>query len=158
MISLRVEVHLCPAVPTEPNTTAGITRFISALSEIIIALLPPSSKIVLPNRSPTILATFFPTFVEPVAEIRITRLSARKSSPTYLELDATKFRIPSGTLLRSSTLLTMFETAIAHNITFEEGFQSTTSPQTIANIAFQAQTATGKLKAEITPTTPRGWY
>jgi hypothetical protein len=39
---------------------------------------------------------------------------------------------------------------------FSEGFQTTASPQTSASAAFQLQTATGKLKAEITPTTPSG--
>ena len=34
---------------------------------------------------------------------------------------------------------------------FSEGFQTQTFPQTQANAAFQAQTATGKLKAEIVP-------
>ena len=46
--------------------------------------------------------------------------------------------------------------AIAQSITLELGFQITTSPQTIASMAFQAHTATGKLKALITPTTPSG--
>jgi hypothetical protein len=35
---------------------------------------------------------------------------------------------------------------------------SQTSPQIQANAVFQAQTATGKLKAEMIPTTPIGWY
>jgi hypothetical protein len=39
---------------------------------------------------------------------------------------------------------------------FSDGFQTTLSPQTKARQAFHAQTATGKLKAEITPTTPKG--
>ena len=91
-----------------------------------------------------------------LASADASRMSARKSSPTYLELDATKFRIPSGILFLSRTLLTMFETAIAQSITLEEGFHTTTSPQTMANIAFHAHTATGKLKAEITPTMPSG--
>ena len=38
---------------------------------------------------------------------------------------------------------------------FSEAFQTQTSPQTHAKAVFQAQTATGKLNAEITPTTPR---
>ncbi len=39
---------------------------------------------------------------------------------------------------------------------FSDGFQITGLPQTSANAVFQAQTATGKLKALITPTTPSG--
>ena len=37
---------------------------------------------------------------------------------------------------------------------FSEGFQTTALPQTRARAAFQLQTATGKLKAEMMPTTP----
>ena len=39
---------------------------------------------------------------------------------------------------------------------FSDGFQTTVSPQTSASAAFHAQTATGKLNAEMTPTTPSG--
>src|SRR5690242_12860916 len=41
---------------------------------------------------------------------------------------------------------------------FSEGFQTITSPQTSANIAFHDQTATGKLNADITPTIPSGCH
>ncbi len=37
-----------------------------------------------------------------------------------------------------------------------DGFQMTGSPQTSATAVFHDQTAAGKLKAEITPTTPIG--
>ncbi|MNT60518.1 hypothetical protein D3C72_1981040 [compost metagenome] len=39
---------------------------------------------------------------------------------------------------------------------FSDGFQTTELPQTIASAVFHDQTATGKLKAEMTPTTPSG--
>ena len=39
---------------------------------------------------------------------------------------------------------------------FSDGFQITGSPQTSASAAFQDQTATGKLKAEITAQGPIG--
>ena len=39
---------------------------------------------------------------------------------------------------------------------FSEPFQIQASPQTQARAVFQDQTATGKLKAEIMPTTPSG--
>ena len=41
---------------------------------------------------------------------------------------------------------------------FSDGFHTQTSPQTHAKAEFQLQTATGKLNAEIIPTTPKGWY
>jgi hypothetical protein len=37
-----------------------------------------------------------------------------------------------------------------------EGFQTTVSPQARATAVFHDQTAAGKLKAEMTPTTPSG--
>ena len=39
---------------------------------------------------------------------------------------------------------------------FSEGFHTTGSPQTMAMAKFQDHTATGKLKALITPTGPSG--
>ena len=39
-----------------------------------------------------------------------------------------------------------------------DGFQIIESPQTAATIAFQAQTATGKLKAVMMPTGPSGCH
>lgn len=39
-----VDVHLCPAVPTDAKTVAGITMLRSASSFTIMALLPPSSR------------------------------------------------------------------------------------------------------------------
>ena len=42
-----------------------------------------------------------------------------------------------------------------HKGVFSLGFQIQTLPQTQAKATFQLQTATGKLKAEIIPTTPR---
>ena len=40
----------------------------------------------------------------------------------------------------------------------DDGFHSVASPQTAARALFQAQTATGKLKAVMTPTTPSGCH
>ncbi len=45
---------------------------------------------------------------------------------------------------------------MAHRGTFEDGFHRLVSPQIVAIIVFQDQTATGKLKALMVPTTPRG--
>ena len=47
-------------------------------------------------------------------------------------------------------------TASAVSGVFSDGFQTTESPQTSASAAFHAHTATGKLNAEMTPTTPSG--
>jgi len=52
----------------------------------------------------------------------------------------------------------MDRTASAHSGVFSEGFHATVLPHTKASAAFHDQTATGKLKAEITPTTPKGCH
>ncbi|MNN37639.1 hypothetical protein D3C81_1515970 [compost metagenome] len=46
--------------------------------------------------------------------------------------------------------------ASAHSDAFSDGFHSTPLPHTSASAAFHAHTATGKLKAEITPHRPYG--
>ena len=66
--------------------------------------------------------------------------------------------IPSGRLFAAATLFQMCWQATAHNGAFSLPFQTTVLPQTTANAKFQAQTATGKLNAEITPTTPSGCH
>ena len=49
-------------------------------------------------------------------------------------------------------------TASAANGVLGDGFQTIALPQTAASIAFHAHTATGKLNAVITPTTPSGCH
>ena len=83
--------------------------------------------------------------------------SAVKYSPT-LKSPFTKHEIPSGRLFSLATSSQIFWQATLHNGVFSEGFHIHVSPQIQAKAVFQHQTATGKLKAEIIPTTPRGWY
>ena len=64
----------------------------------------------------------------------------------------TKLNIPVYPF-RSRTSLQIFWTAMAHNGTEEDGFQIVTSPAAAAINAFQAHTATGKLKARRHPVT-----
>ena len=64
--------------------------------------------------------------------------------------------MPSGIPLATNTSLAIFWQAKAQNGVFSLGFQTVTLPQIQANAVFQLQTATGKLKAEIIPTTPKG--
>ena len=52
----------------------------------------------------------------------------------------------------------MFWQAIPHKGVFSDGFQIHVSPEIHAKAVFQHHTATGKLKADMIPTTPRGWY
>src|SRR5690606_19630917 len=149
-----VDVQRCPAVPTAPKTAPTNTIFKSECSDTIMALFPPNSKIVLPKRSATVFDTWRPIRVDPVKETNGTRLSLFIKSPEAFPV--TKQLTPSGTLFFSNTLEMIFWHAIAHNGVFELGFQTQTSPQTQAKAAFQAQTATGKLNAEMIPTIPSG--
>ena len=102
MISLRVDVHLCPAVPTAPNTapTSDISR--SASLDIMIALFPPSSNKLRPKRAPTAAPTAFPIRVDPVADNSAIRLSWLISAP-MLRSPRIKHEVPSGTSLASNT-------------------------------------------------------
>ena len=81
----RVLVHLCPAVPTAPNNIAGITISISAVSSTIIALFPPSSRMVLPKREPTTSPMRLPIGVLPVAEIKGTQYKIRRHDCIWAE-------------------------------------------------------------------------
>lgn len=64
-----MEVHLCPAVPTQANTHALRAKSRSPSFITMQALLPPNSRIVLPNLLWTVSLILFPTPVEPVNEI-----------------------------------------------------------------------------------------
>ncbi len=63
-----------------------------------------------------------------------------------------------GASLASRTRCAIRVMAIEHRGTFEEGFQIIESPQMAATVEFQAQTATGKLKAVMIPTGPSGCH
>jgi hypothetical protein len=92
----------------------------------------------------------------PVAEINGTRASETMRSPISVG-PMSRFITPRRSL-RWRTPLTMCWTAIAVRGTLCDGFQTMVSPQTAAIIAFQAQTAPGKLKAVMMPTTPSGCH
>ena len=102
MISLLVDVHRCPAVPTAPKTapTSDISR--SASLEIMIELFPPNSSKLRPSLAPRAAPTALPIRVEPVAETRGTRLSLLIASPIILS-PMTMHETPSGTLFATNT-------------------------------------------------------
>ena len=87
-------MHLWPAVPTAPNTTAGMAKSRLAVSSMIIALLPPNSRIVFPNRLDTVELTWRPIDVDPVNETRGKRLSLSIFSPTTEPWPMTEENIP----------------------------------------------------------------
>src|SRR3546814_2506777 len=117
----------------------------SALSVIIMALLPPNSRRALPRRAPTTAPTDFPIRVEPVAETSAILGSFAIISPVSRP-PARSPDTPSGTLFSLKTAAAIFWQATAVSGVFSEGFHIQTSPHTQAIIAFHDQTATGKLK------------
>src|SRR4030095_1906186 len=156
-ITRRVEVQRWPAVPTAPKKTDCVAMSMSALGATINALLPPISMIVRPNRPWTVLATFKPMLTEPVAETNGIRASSANFWPTVLRSPISRVKIAGSAPVSRQTRSAIFVTAIAVSGVFSEGFQTVASPQTAASAAFHDQTATGKLNAVITATTPRGY-
>ena len=69
-----------------------------------------------------------------------------------------KVKIAGSAPVSRQTRSAIFVTAIAVSGVFSDGFQTVASPQTAASAAFHDQTATGKLKALITATTPSGCH
>ena len=95
--------------------------------------------------------------VEPVAEISGRRSSAIIVSPISWSVPMTMLKI-GGAPHASSARWAIFVVAIAVSGVFQDGFQIIESPQAAATIAFQAQTATGKLKAVMMPIVPSGCH
>ncbi len=153
----RVLVQRCPAVPTAPNRTARVTRSGLASSMTMMPLLPPSSSRVRPRRAPTTSATRRPMRHDPVALMSGNRRSASMRSPISESLPMISRHTPFQPC-RSSTRSTIASTATAVSGVLRDGFQTTQSPHTIAISAFQLHTATGKLKAVMTPVTPSGCH
>src|SRR5450631_449861 len=157
MISRRVLVHRCPAVPTAPNNAPKTAISRSACSLIIMALFPPSSNRDRPNREATTEARVLPIRVDPVAETNGIRMSLLIHSPTSRP-PVTILLTPSGTSFFLKISETICWQATEHNGVFSEPFQMETFPQTQESILFQLHTATGKLNADIMPTIPSGCH
>ena len=128
----------------------------SAVGATIAALLPPSSRMARAKRAARRGATARPIAVLPVAETSGTSGESTSCWPMV----ASPMRRLERFLGAAPNLATAFSkmawTARAVKGVFSLGFQTTELPQTRASAAFQLQTATGKLKAEMTPTTPSG--
>lgn len=128
----------------------------SAEGATIIALLPPSSRIGRPKRAATLGPTIRPIRVEPVAET-IGTSGERTSASPISGPPITSCARPSGASpKRASARPKIAIEASAVSGVFSEGFQITGLPQTSASAAFHDQTATGKLKAEMTAQGPIG--
>ena len=154
-ISRRRVVQRWPAVPAAAKTTPRRARSMSALGATMAPLLPPSSSRIRPKRSATTGPTSRPIRTEPVAETRATRSSRTMTSPMSRPPTRTGARssgAPTSAAARDSSDCAPRAASTA----FSEGFHTTASPATSASAVFHEYTATGKLNAEMTPTTPSG--
>ena len=151
----RMLVQRCPAVPAAAKTIPRTARSRSALGATMAALLPPSSRRVLPNRAATRGPISAPMRSDPVALTRATRGSSRSGaalSRSVMTSWCTAAGRPASAMARSR----IAEHASEVSGVSSDGFQITVSPHTRATAVFQAHTAAGKLNAEMTATTPRG--
>ena len=148
-----------PAVPTAANTIERTAISKSAEGVTTMPLFPPSSRSDRPSRAATVWATARPIRTEPVAEISGIRRGGGQGLPDVGPGtdDHAEHAVRGLGHFRQRAAAIAWQ-AMAHRGVFSDGFQTTASPQTRASIAFQAQTATGKLKAVITPTGPRGCH
>ena len=107
-------------------------------------------------RAATLGPTWRPMAVLPVALISGTRGSSTSCSPISRPPIRTESR-PSGASpnVFSARSNNAWQ-ASAVNGVFSDGFHTTGSPQTSDRAVFQLHTATGKLKALMTPTGPSG--
>src|SRR5215813_13201818 len=96
--------------------------------------------------------------VEAVADTNGIRGSSVNLSPTVFRSPTSKVKIAGSAPLSRQTRSAILVTAIAVSGVFSEGFQIVASPQTAASVGFHDQTATGKLNALITATTPSGCH
>src|SRR5438874_12965658 len=97
-------------------------------------------------------------FTEPVAETNGIRASSANFWPTDLRSPISNLKIAGSAPLSRQTRSAIFVTAIAVSGVFSDGFQIVASPQTAASAAFHDQTATGKLNAVMTATSPNGCH
>src|SRR5574340_214919 len=158
-IPRRVVVQRWPAVPQAPKTMPRTARSRSAEGATTTALLPPSSSRQRPNRAATLGPTARPIRVDPVDDSSATRGSSTSRAPTSAGpistcASAAGASAPKRCRARSNSAWV----ASAASGVFSLGFQTTALPHTSASAAFQAQTATGKLNAVTTPTTPSGCH
>ena len=94
--------------------------------------------------------------VEPVAETMATRRSSTSAWPMSARPMSTPARPAGASPKRLSARSKSACVARAVRGAFSDGFQTTGSPHTSAMAEFHDHTATGKLNAEITATTPAG--
>src|SRR5678815_2533753 len=145
----RAVVHRWPAVPTAPKRMARFARLRSAEGVTMIPLFPPSSRIVRPKRSATTVPTRFPIRDEPVADTSGILGSFAINSPITEPGPIASEKTAGSTPNSRHTVSAIRMQAIAVRGTLSEGFHKVVSPHTAARALFHAQTAIGKLNAEM---------
>ena len=124
-----------------------------------IALLPPSSRIVRPNRPAT--TSRDATAHRGRAGERDRAAGAGPSSicsPTVRPGPTTRLKTPCDAVIAPSRDWRCAARRSRSAASARDGFHTTGSPHTAASAAFHAHTATGKLNAVITPTGPSGCH
>ena len=129
----------------------------SADGATMAALLPPSSRMVRPNRAATRGAICAPMRSDPVALTTATRGSSSSAAESSRSA-STSACTPAGALASASACSSSDAHASDVSGVSSDGFQITVSPHTSAIAVFHDHTAAGKLKAEITATTPAGCH
>ncbi len=156
-MSRRSVVHRWPAVPAAEKVTPRTTSSMSDDGAMIAALFPPSSSSVRPKRPVTTGPTAAPIAVDPVAlierEIGWAAIAIAASGPP-----ATSSNNPSGAPHAAAARRASSIVADDDSNVLSDGFHTTGSPHTMASAAFHDHTATGKLKALITPIGPIGCH
>ena len=150
-------VQRWPAVPIAAKAMARKARSRSAEGVTIAALLPPSSRIER-GRSAARGAAPPPGPSRSSRSPRRAPRARRRSAPRppRARRRAPRTSRPAPRRSASPRARRAPCTASAVSGVFSEGFHTTGLPQTKASAAFHDQTATGKLKAVMTPHTPIG--
>mmetsp|Transcript_4872 Transcript_4872/g.12485 ORF Transcript_4872/g.12485 Transcript_4872/m.12485 type:complete len:256 (-) Transcript_4872:96-863(-) len=153
----RSEVQRWPQVPAAAKRTERRATSWSAEGMTRMALLPPSSRTVRPQRSPTTRWACWPTLVEPVKDTRLTRSSWSMASPTSAPRPWQMTETAGLMEFFWSTSVMIFCVAMETREEDSAPLRIWVLPQTSETAEFQPQTAWGKLKAVMIPTVPRGF-
>ena len=157
-IRRRSEVQRWPAVPTAENRIARTAMSRSADGATIMALLPPSSRIGAAEARGDLRSDdrAHPGRAGRRDDRHVLRGDQRLADRRAADDDLRQpLRRVGAEALRAPARRSSSSRARESGV-FSDGFQITGSPQTSASAAFHAQTATGKLKAEMTAQGPSG--
>lgn len=156
IITHQTDEHFYPVVPIAEKTTPLRANSMSASSITIIALLPPSSKIVQPNHLWTISDTCHPTTVEPVKETNEILLSSSICYPTSLPGPTSAKNAPFGIRFLVKTFVIIWAVMIVVSGVELDPFHTVQFPHTKDKQKFLESTECGKLNEVITAVIPRG--